>query len=253
MTPLQAPWNKKEDKAVHIVIDLVLLAILIICVWSGYRKGFIIGIANLLGIVVSLYAAVLVSGAFSYDVVPVLRPFVSGYVETQMNDTVLEEMGISNTDLSYEDILANDSELRHQFCYTSYTSVGIYDDAADQMATEAETYANENSVSISEAVIEIFCQRAAYVAGVALMFLIFLIALMAIANIPNLSYRIPNMDVLNDAGGAAMGFINGVCYCILICWALRFLGIIIGTDTLGRTLLARFFIAIDLLTAGVGI
>lgn len=50
-----------------------------------------------------------------------------------------------------------------------------------------------------------------------------------------------------------MGFINGVCYCILICWALRFLGIIIGTDTLGRTLLARFFIAIDLLTAGVGI
>ena len=76
MTPLQAPWNKKEDKAVHIVIDLVLLAILIICVWSGYRKGFIIGIANLLGIVVSLYAAVLVSGAFSYDVVPVLRPFV---------------------------------------------------------------------------------------------------------------------------------------------------------------------------------
>ena len=233
MTPLQAPWNKKEDKAVHIVIDLVLLAILIICVWSGYRKGFIIGIANLLGIVVSLYAAVLVSGAFSYDVVPVLRPFVSGYVETQMNDTVLEEMGISNTDLSYEDILANDSELRHQFCYTSYTSVGIYDDAADQMATEAETYADENSVSISEAVIEIFCQRAAYVAGVALMFLIFLIALMAIANIPNLSYRIPNMDVLNDAGGAAMGFIS--------------------TDTLGRTLLARFFVAIDLLTAGVGI
>ena len=33
--------------------------------------------------------------------------------EVQMNDTVLEEMGISNTDLSYEDILADDSELRH--------------------------------------------------------------------------------------------------------------------------------------------
>ncbi len=85
------------------------------------------------------------------------------------------------------------------------------------------------------------------------MFLIFLIALMAIANIPNLSYRIPNMDVLNDAGGAAMGLINGVCYCILICWALRFLGLVIGVDTLGKTLLAKFFIAIDLLTAGVGI
>lgn len=237
----------------HIVIDLVLLAILIICVWSGYRKGFVIGIANLLGIVVALYGAVLVSSAFSYDVVPVLRPFVSGYIESQMDDTVLEEMGLENTDLSYEDILAGDSQLRHQFCYTCYTTVGIYDDAADQMATEAEDYAAANDVQISEAIIEVFCERAAYVAGVALMFLIFLIALMAIANIPNLSYRIPNMDILNDAGGAAMGFVNGLCYCVLICWALRFLGLVIGLDTLGKTLLARFFITIDLLTVGVGI
>ena len=180
----------------HIVIDLVLLAIVIICVWSGYKKGFIIGIANLVGIIVAL---------------------------------------------------------RHEFCVTCYTTVGIYDDAADQMATEAEQYADSNSVQISDAIIEIFCQRAAYVAGVALFFLIFLIALMAIANIPNLSYRIPNMDLLNDIGGAAMGLINGVCYCMLIAWVLRFLGLIIGVDTFGSTLLARFFHTIDLLTVGVGI
>ena len=237
----------------HIVIDLVLLAIVIICVWSGYKKGFIIGIANLLGIVVALYGAVLVSSAFSYDVVPVLKPFVSGYIEGQMNDEVLEQMGLSDTDLSYEDILAGDSELRHEFCMTSYEAVGIYGDAADQMATEAEEYADTNSVQISTAVIEVLCQRICYVAGVTLLFLIFLIALMAIANIPNLSYRITNMDLLNDVGGAAMGLINGVCYCCLIAWLLRFLGLIIGMDTYGSTLLLRFFHAIDLITVGVGI
>ena len=191
----------------QIVIDLVLLAILIICVWSGYRKGFIIGIANLLGIVVALYAAVLVSSAFSYDVVPVLRPFVSGYVEGRMNEEVLEEMGLEDTDLSYEDILAGDAELRHEFCKTCYETVGIYEDAADQMAAEAESYADASGALISEAIVEVLCERLCYVAGVTLLFLIFLIALMAIANIPNLSYRIPNMDLLNDAGGAAMGLV----------------------------------------------
>ena len=237
----------------HIVIDLVLLAIVVISVWSGWKKGFVIGIANLLGIIVSLYAAVLVSSAFSYNVVPVLKPFVNGYMERQMNDTVLDEMGLENTDLSYEDILASDSDLRHEFCATSYESVGIWSDAADQMATEAENYADSNAVQISEAVVQILCERLCYVAGVTLLFLIFLIALVAIANIPNLSYRIPNMDMLNDIGGASMGFINGVCYCVLIAWALRFLGLIIGADTYGKTLLLRFFHSIDLLTAGVGI
>ena len=37
------------------VIDLVLLAIIIISIWSGYKKGFILGIAGVVAIVVSLY------------------------------------------------------------------------------------------------------------------------------------------------------------------------------------------------------
>ena len=238
----------------QIVIDLVLLAILIICVWSGYRKGFIIGIANLLGIVVALYAAVLVSSAFSYDVVPVLRPFVSGYVEGRMNEEVLEEMGLEDTDLSLrghprrrrraqarilQDLLRDRRHLRGR--------------RRPDGCGGRELRRRQRRALISEAIVEVLCERLCYVAGVTLLFLIFLIALMAIANIPNLSYRIPNMDLLNDAGGAAMGLVNGLCYCVLISWFLRFVGLIIGPDTLSSTLLARFFISIDLLTAGVGI
>ena len=81
------------------VIDLVLLAIIIISIWSGYKKGFIMGIAGLVAIIVSLYGASLVSSAFSYEVVPALRPFASGYVESQMQENVLEDMGIGESGL----------------------------------------------------------------------------------------------------------------------------------------------------------
>ena len=62
-------------------IDLVLLAILLLCGWNGYRKGFITSIGGVLSIAVALYAACLISGTFSYEVVPVVRPFASGFVE----------------------------------------------------------------------------------------------------------------------------------------------------------------------------
>lgn len=235
------------------VIDLVLLAIIIISIWAGYKKGLIMGIAAMLAAIISLYGASLVSQAYSYEIVPVLRPFVSGYIQNRMENEVLEDLGIDNTSLSVEDVLAGDPSLRHDFCAACFASIGIYEDAADQMATEAEEYAESNGETIQSSVVEVFCIRAAYVAGVALLFIVFIVALTAIGNIPNLSFRIPNMDVLNDAGGAVMGLVNGVIYCILICWALRFLGLIIGRDTLENTILAKFFISIDFITSGVGI
>lgn len=205
------------------VIDLVLLAIIIISIWSGYKKGFIMGIAGVVAIVVSLYAASLVSSAFSYEVVPALRPFASGYVESQMQDTVLEDMGLADTELSYEDILSNDPELRHDFCATCYKTFGIYDDAAEQMATEAETYADEHNSTIEEAIVEVLCTRVAYIAGVVLLFIIFLITLMTLANIPNLSFRIPNMDILNDAGRRGHGTFDrhALLHAALVDTALR--------------------------------
>ena len=235
------------------VIDLVLLAIIIISIWSGYKKGLIMGIAALLAAIISLYGASLVSQAYSYEVVPVLRPFVSGYIQNRMENEVLEDLGIDDTSLSVEDVLSGDPSLRHDFCAACYASTGIYADAADQMATEAEEYAAANGATIQESVVEVFCIRAAYVAGVPLVFIVFLIALTALDNIPNLSFKIPNMDTLNDAGGAVMGLVNGMVYCILLCWALRFLGLVIGRDTLENTILAKFFISIDFITSGVGI
>lgn len=234
-------------------IDLILLAIVIISIWSGYRKGLIMGIGGMVALIVSLYGGVLLSTAFSYELIPAARPFASGYVERQMNGDVLVRLGLEDTELSVDDILKGDPELRHEFCYECYRSVGIYTNAAEQMANEAESYAAEEGTDITTAVVEVLCSRVTFVAGVVLCFLLLYIILIAIGNIPNLTFKIPNMDALNDVGGAVMGLVKGVTLCILLCWALRFTGLVIGGDTLEKTLLAKFFIAIDFITVGVGI
>lgn len=236
-----------------LTIDLILLFILIVCTWAGFKRGLIMSIGNMILIIISLYTAVILSSAFSYEAVSALRPFASGFVEKQMKSTVLKEMNLADTQLSYEDILANQPDLKREFCYETYRSLGIYDDAAEKMAKEAITYAENQKTDITSSVVEVLCHRIIYVGCIALLFLIILIGLTAIANIPNLAFRIPNMETLDFVGGGVMGFFVGFACCILLTWILRFLGLFIGNDTLGQTILGRFFIAVDFITIGVGI
>ena len=84
-------------------------------------------------------------------------------------------------------------------------------------------------------------------------FLLILLILAAIGNLPNLAFKLPDREKLNDIGGAALGAVNGVCFGILLCWALQFAGPVIGRDTLAHTALAKALQAIDVLTLGVGV
>ena len=48
-----------------IVLTVVLAAIFLAAVWSGYRRGLILSAAQLAAIVVALYGAALLAGLFS--------------------------------------------------------------------------------------------------------------------------------------------------------------------------------------------
>ena len=63
--------------ALTTIINLVLIGIIVIFAWKGFKKGIIMGIIEVLVIILSLYGAQLLSDTFSYEVIPVLKPFVS--------------------------------------------------------------------------------------------------------------------------------------------------------------------------------
>ena len=64
-----------------IVLTVVLAAIFLAAVWSGYRRGLILSAAQLAAIVVALYGAALLAGLFSDRLLPVAEPFAGGYFE----------------------------------------------------------------------------------------------------------------------------------------------------------------------------
>lgn len=233
-------------------IDIILLIIIALCTWNGYKKGLVSGIAAILAIVVAIFGGSLLSSAYAHEVVPALEPFVDGYIDSQDNrSAVLESMGYANSDYSVEDVLATDSSLKYDYAYECMLNVGFYSRISEKLAVDAVELAEENEMDTTDAVVSVICDTVTYVGGVVLGFLLIVIFLTALANVGNLSLRLPNMENLDEIGGAVVGFLKGFIYCILLCWLLSFLGLIIGKETLGDTTLGRFFLVFDFLTGAL--
>ena len=235
-----------------LILDIILLIIVALCTWSGFKRGLIGGVAGLLTIVIALFGGSLLSSAYAHEVVPALEPFVDGYIDSQRSrDSILETMGYGSSDLSVEDILAQNSSLRYNYAYECFKSVGLYPERAEELATASVIYADENMTGMTKAVVDVLCDTATYICGLALGFLLILILLTALGNIGNLSFRLPNLELLDELGGAVLGFAKGLLYCILLSWLLSFFGLLIGFDTLENTTLARFFLSFRFITGGL--
>ena len=251
MLPRRKPriHNKGETEMIRLIIDIVLLVIVALCTWGGYRRGLIGGIAGILAIVIAMFGGSLLSSTYSHEVVPALEPFVDGYISSQKTrDKVMEEMGFGDSDLSLEDVLTQDPSLRYDYAYESFRDIGFFDQRAEELGERAVQVADQSGMNMTNAVISVLCDTISYMGGLVIAFLLILIFLVAIGNVGNLSFRLPNLELLDEIGGAVLGFAKGILYCVLLCWLLSFFGILIGKDTLGSTTLARFFLAFRFIT-----
>ncbi len=237
-------------------IDILILVILICGAWTGYKKGLIMGVLGAVVLIVSVYGANLLSNTFSYDVVTALKPFAGGYVENLVDgeDGVIEAMGWDNEEnYSLEDLLIRHEDEKEEFAATCFEKMGIDASAASIMAESALEYGEEEDKSIVDSVIHELCARISYVGCFVIAFLIIVIVLTVVINLPNLSYKIPHLDLVNDIAGTVIGLLTAAAYCAILVWALKFMGIIIGAETLSETTLGSWFLKRDFMSAFLGI
>ena len=236
-----------------IVLDIILLLIVALCIWDGYKRGLIGGVLGILILVVALFAGDYLADSYAPEAIPVLEPFIDGFIDSQnTRDKILAEMGYGGTDLSLENVLESDSSLRYDYAFLCLEECGFHEQRAEDLAAVAVHYSDQNDCSMTQAVIDTLCDALTHVAGLTLCFLLILILLVALSNLGGFVFRLPeNLELLDELGGAILGFVKGFLYCTLLCWLLSFLGLVIGRETLDGTLLGRFFLSFRFLTAGL--
>ena len=239
-----------------LIIHLILLLILLLCAWSGWKRGLILGVGSLLALVISVYSADLLSTTYSYEVLDALRPFASGYLETTINNKVRPEyniVGAAASSLSVEDYLAAHPEDAEGFCQSAFEHMGIYKETARSMASSSLSYAESQEVSVNAAMTEVLCRSVAYAVGFLLAFLLILILLTVVGNLSNLTFKIPGMDALNDVGGLITGLVQGAFFCVLIVWVMKFTGILLPQEKIAESGVLAWVMRADLLYPFLGI
>ena len=242
--------------AINSIVNIFLFAILVICAWQGYKKGIIMGIVGVLVIILSLYGAQLLSDTFSYEVIPVLKPFVSGYLETRVEETAFQVYGFEpdeegNYDVPYSlvDMLDSQPEAREEITVMAYKALGIYDSMARTLAQRSLAYAEENDASLQNSVVTVMCQTITWYGGFLLAFIILFAVMTVIVNIPNLSFELPYLGLVNHLGGLVVGVFCGFLFCSVIVWVIQFTGIVLPEETVRSAGLASYFLDMDLLAS----
>ncbi|MDR0952362.1 MAG: CvpA family protein [Oscillospiraceae bacterium] len=232
-----------------LLIELVFIAIIIACVWGGYKKGLVMTVGSILIIVVSLFAGDLLSDTFSSMATPMLRPFVSGYMEGAdgaIELALTEVSGTASEILSEEDIIGGDADKAVEIARLSYLNMGIYAATSEQMAQEAYEQYELSGRTLSYSIIEVMCAKLTYYVCFILFFAVVLILLTVLGNITNLSFKIPNMDKLNMIGGAVLGLAVAFAFCCVLAWILKFTGKLLPEEQLGS--LSKYFVKMNFLS-----
>lgn len=130
------------------MLDLILIAIILLCAWRGFKSGLVNGIIGILAVILAVYLAGLASQVYSNEFAGLLEPFATGVVDGKMNDIIAWNDGDEEIEgkKKPEFILTSD-EKRDVYTVSRAVvmSLGISEGPADDIA--ASTAQIEHRVS----------------------------------------------------------------------------------------------------------
>lgn len=218
----------------YLICDLLVAAIIVLFVWRGSKKGFVLSLCGLLAIIVAFVGASFAARLLSPVVSDFLQPRLAVVIEKHL-DEHLEQAGHG---------LAQDGEntsLPVQQVLDTLRSMGVYEDmvdAVDEAIGRGLTHAAADTIA----------QVAAAISSYVAFRLIFLVAFLLIlaawgifSRTVNLVTYLPGIHFLNKAGGAVIGFLKAVLILFLAVWLMQLLGTVIPEETVRQTWLLQFF------------
>jgi len=230
------------------LIDAAVVGTVAFCGWRGYKGGLIRGVFGVVSLIVALLVANIAAQAYSGEAKSMLMPFVSGVLESTMND--MREDGIE-----YQ-ALAHDHEIDDPDFGSAYTAlriVGLPEAAAERIAEQSlESWDEESPRFFSDVVADRLSSAVSYVAVFGVSFLLLAIAFAVVGNLVGFVFSLPGLKLVDIISGSILGLLKGVIIVYTIAVIIRYFGLLI-IDTLDETTILRYLVNNNPIAAMLGV
>lgn len=214
------------------VIDLILAAVLVLFIWLGAKKGFILTLCSLVAVLVALVGANLIADALAPKVADAIQPKLEQSIQESLEEKALE---VSAQDsLGVADALA---ALREKGGLYEWAAGGLEDilsatpDASESIAHQAAAAASALAEQVARSVL------------FAVAFLLVLVAWFFLSHGLDLVSRLPVINSLNHTLGAVLGAVKGLLILYIVAWVLCSLTGAVSPATARETRLLAFLLA----------
>lgn len=194
----------------YIIIDVIIVVLLVFFAWRSARKGLILSLFGLLGLVVALFGARFVSNTFYEPVSDIIEP---GIYQSVKN---LEKRAFSGLEFDLDAAIDPTVENLVDILREQELFPGLVD--LLENAVEDDNFFQDATGSATETLATYLSQLLARVALFAIGFVVILLVWFLISRALDLAFKLPILNVINTAGGAVFGLIKAAVVIIILVW-----------------------------------
>ncbi len=221
-----------------IIYEGIVIVVLVLFVVLGMKRGFVLALCGLLGVVVAFAGASILAGALSPLVGEALEPHFAAAIEEQLNESMQHTEYISDQG----GVATLPEEVPLSGVLDALRDMGLYESLIDTIDQAVENGMTEVAASAAAKVAAAMAQSVAYLILFLVGFLVIIILWKAVSHALDLVTRLPVLHFLNRTMGGVFGFVQGCLVLFVVAWAIQFFGNTIPADVVEQTVLLKFFV-----------
>ncbi|MEG2096786.1 MAG: CvpA family protein [Pseudoflavonifractor sp.] len=235
-----------------IVFDLAIIAILLVFLWRGSSRGFVLALCGLLAVIIAFVGASFLATSLSPKVGKALEPKFAAAIEKRLDAEIQKEPAVTDP---ADPVQTPDDAAAFplQDVLDALKGMGLYEDLIAGVDKAVQEGMMDVATNAAAAVAAAIAQSVAYAVIFLVAFVAILVAWTLLSHGLDLVTRLPGLHFLNKTGGAILGLAKGVMLLFIVAWLMRFSGILIPEETVAQTHLLKFFLETNPVTLLTGV